>query len=91
MSIFGCCFPVSNHHYRGSHLTYSFPSTEKPQYKKGCTVNVAFASLGFCIMTGMTLYYRMENRRRDKVEGGRPVPGTQLETVEKFDLAPGKH
>jgi hypothetical protein len=68
----------------------SFPSTEKPQYKKGCTVNVAFASLGFCIMTGMTLYYRMENRRRDKVEGGRPVPGTQLETVEKFDLAPGK-
>jgi hypothetical protein len=41
-------------------------------------------------MTGMTLYYRMENRRRDKVEGGRPVPGTQLETVEKFDLAPGK-
>jgi hypothetical protein len=22
--------------------------------------------------------------------GGRPVPGTQLETVEKFDLAPGK-
>jgi hypothetical protein len=41
-------------------------------------------------MTGMTLYYRMENRRRDKVEGGRPQPGTQLETVEKFDLAPGE-
>jgi hypothetical protein len=69
----------------------SFPSTEKPQYKKGCTVNVAFASLGFCIMTGMTLYYRMENRRRDKIEGGRPEKGTQLETVEKFDLAPGQY
>jgi hypothetical protein len=41
-------------------------------------------------MTGMTLYYRAENRRRDKVEGGRPLPGTQLETLEKFDLAPGE-
>jgi hypothetical protein len=51
---------------------------------------MAFACLGFCIMTGMTIYYRAENRRRDKVEGGRPIPGTQLETLEKFDLAPGK-
>lgn len=41
-------------------------------------------------MIGMTTYYRLENRRRDKVEGGRPQPGTQLETVKQFDLAPGK-
>jgi hypothetical protein len=71
-------------------LNGSFPSTEKPQFKKGCTVNVAFACLGFSIMTGMTLFYRLENRRRDRIEGGRPQPGTQLQTQEKFDLAPGE-
>ena len=38
----------------------------------------------------MTLWYRWENRRRDKVEGGRPPKGTPLDTLEKHDLAPGE-
>jgi hypothetical protein len=37
----------------------------------------------------MTTYYRWENRRRDKVEGGRSAVGA-LEVLDKFDLAPGK-
>lgn len=41
-------------------------------------------------MTAMTSWYRYENRRRDKVEGGRPVPGTHLNTMEQYDLAPGE-
>ena len=41
-------------------------------------------------MLGMTTYLRLENKRRDKVEGGRPPKGSHLETFEKFDLAPGE-
>lgn len=41
-------------------------------------------------MLGMTTYLRLENKRRDKVEGGRPPKGSHLETFEKFDLAPGR-
>lgn len=72
-----------------SELTNSFPSKEGPQYHKGCTVNVTFACLGLCIMLGMTTYLRLENKRRDKVEGGRPPKGSHIETLEQFDLAPG--
>ena len=68
---------------------FLFPSKEKPQFKKGCTVNIAFACLGLCIMLGMTTFYRLENKRRDKVEGGRPPKGAHLNTIEEFDLAPG--
>ena len=41
-------------------------------------------------MLGMTTYLRLENKKRDKVEGGRPPKGSHLETFEKFDLAPGE-
>lgn len=37
----------------------------------------------------MTLYYRAENKRRDRIEGGRPVEGTVLNVIEEHDLAPG--
>ena len=65
----------------------SFPSPEGPQFTKGCTVNVAFACLGLVIASSMTIYYRLENKRRDRVEGTtRPAA---METHTKFDLAPG--
>jgi len=70
-------------------LTRRFPSVEGPQYRKGCIVNVTFACLGLCIMLFMTTWLRFENRRRDKVEGGRPPKGSHIETLEQFDLAPG--
>lgn len=69
--------------------SFLFPSNEGLQFTKGCSINIAFQCLGFVIALAMTLYYRMENKRRDKVEGGRPPAGTPLETMEKFDLAPG--
>jgi hypothetical protein len=75
---------------RGISLTpCSFPSAEGPQFTKGCSVNIAFQALGFCIVIGMTLWYRWENRRRDKAEGGRPPVGSALEVLDKYDLAPG--
>ena len=69
---------------------HSFPSNESPQFSKGCIVNITFQCLGLVIVAGMSLWYRWENKRRDKVEGGRPPMGTALDTIEKFDLAPGK-
>lgn len=49
--------------------SYSFPKEEGPRFLKGTALNIAFQSLGFCIALGMTLYYRYENRRRDRIEG----------------------
>jgi hypothetical protein len=57
---------------------------------KGITLNLAFQALGFVIAMGMTAYYRWENRRRDREEGGPPAEGAVLNTMEEFDLAPGK-
>ncbi|KAI5479118.1 high-affinity nicotinic acid transporter [Pseudohyphozyma bogoriensis] len=68
---------------------FSFPSTQGPHYTKGLLLNIAFSCLGFCIIVAMTCYYRFENARRDRVEGGKPVKGTPINVFEEFDLAPG--
>lgn len=67
-----------------------FPSAEGPQYIKGASINIAFNALGLIIAVIMTIYFRWENRRRDKKEGGRPIRGTYLDVGNKYDLAPGK-
>lgn len=38
---------------------------------------------------GLSVYFRRENARRDRVEGGRPGEGALLEVVKMHDLAPG--
>ncbi|WWC86436.1 uncharacterized protein L201_001313 [Kwoniella dendrophila CBS 6074] len=68
---------------------FLFPSKEGPQYRKGAIVNIAFQALGLILVLAMTMYYRYENKRRDKVEGGRPPKGTPINVVEEYDLAPG--
>lgn len=68
---------------------FLFPSKEGPQFRKGCIVNLAFQSMGLVIALAMTLYYRWENKRRDRVEGGRPPKGTPLNVLEEHDLATG--
>lgn len=69
--------------------SYSFPSHQGPKYTKGIALNLAFQTLGLIICLGMTTYYRLENKRRDTVEGGRPPTGTVLNVIEEHDLAPG--
>lgn len=69
---------------------YRFPTAEGPQYIKGASINIAFNALGLIIAVIMTIYFRWENRRRDKREGGRPPRGTYLDVGNKYDLAPGK-
>jgi hypothetical protein len=69
--------------------SFSFPDDEKPRFIKGISLNIAFAALGFIIAIGMMEYYRRENARRDRVEGGRPPSGEVLNVVEEHDLARG--
>ncbi|GAA5832322.1 hypothetical protein JCM3766R1_002381 [Sporobolomyces carnicolor] len=68
---------------------FSFPSKQGPHYIKGISLNIAFQALGLLITLAMTTYYRLENRRRDKRDGGRPVKGLPIEGLhEQYDLAP---
>ncbi|KAJ7176139.1 major facilitator superfamily domain-containing protein [Mycena crocata] len=68
---------------------FLFPSTEGPKYIKGCATNIAFSCLGLILTLGMTAYYRIENRRRDKDEGGPPPKDMALNVLEEYDLAKG--
>ncbi|GAA5855285.1 hypothetical protein JCM5353_006136 [Sporobolomyces roseus] len=68
---------------------FSFPKASGPRYIKGTWLNIAFQTLGLLITLGMTTYYRLENRRRDKRDGGRPVKGLPIEGLaEHYDKAP---
>ncbi|KAL7411142.1 major facilitator superfamily domain-containing protein [Mrakia frigida] len=68
---------------------FLFPSLEGPKFIKGASINVAFQGLGFFITLGMYMYYKTENNRRDRREGGRPAPGTKIDVVNDYDLAVG--
>jgi hypothetical protein len=69
---------------------FLFPSPEGPRFVKGCATNLAFSTLGLLLTLGMTVYYRVENKRRDKVEGGRPPADMPINVMEEYDLAKGE-
>lgn len=69
--------------------SYLFPKSEGPRFTKGASINLAFQCLGLAIALSMSAYFRWENRRRDKAEGGAPPAGEVLDVIEKFDFAPG--
>ncbi|KAI5451618.1 hypothetical protein NCC49_001599 [Naganishia albida] len=71
--------------------SYSFPTKQGPKFHKGITLNLAFQALGCVLALGMSAYYRWENKRRDRVEGGPPAEGTVLDTEEHFDRSRGEH
>ncbi|KIM19542.1 hypothetical protein M408DRAFT_334360 [Serendipita vermifera MAFF 305830] len=68
---------------------FIFPTPEGPTWRKGFGVNLAFNLLAIIIALSLTAYFRMENRRRDQREGGRPPAGTPQNFQEKYDLSPG--
>jgi hypothetical protein len=39
----------------------------------------------------MTVYYRLENKRRDEAEGGKPPDGFVVDVINQHDLAPGRN
>lgn len=69
----------------GTHL---FPSTEGPRYIKGFSVLAGLLFLGTICTGVLTLHYRYENARRDRVYG-KYIPGTPVDTSELADRAPG--
>lgn len=68
---------------------FIFPTSQKPKWHTGFGLNLAFSLLAIIISLGMTMYYRMENKRRDRVEGGPPADGLVIDVVNQHDLAPG--
>jgi MFS family permease len=70
--------------------SFIFPSSEGPQYVPGVSVNIAFQCFGALVAVLMSLYYRRENARRDRVEGGRPESSGNLDVQADFDRAKGK-
>lgn len=69
---------------------FLFPSNEGPQYVKGAAINIAFQSFGLLIALCMTLYFRWENKQRDKREGNAGMGASgPIDVHELFDKAPG--
>ncbi|WVQ83605.1 hypothetical protein IAT38_005746 [Cryptococcus sp. DSM 104549] len=69
--------------------SFLFPDHQGPQYRLGASICLGFQTLGLVITLAMSLYYRWENRRRDKVEGGRPPKDAPLNTMKEYDRAVG--
>lgn len=68
---------------------FIFPTEEKPYWRKGFGLNLAFNALSAIIAVILYLILRWENARRDRNEGSRPSNTTKVD-VDKFnDLAPG--
>ncbi|EJD37819.1 MFS general substrate transporter [Auricularia subglabra TFB-10046 SS5] len=68
--------------------SFLFPSNEGPGWKKGFGTNLALNIVAISIAVGLTVYFRRENKRRDRVEGP-PKEGVILDVVRLHDLAPG--
>jgi MFS family permease len=68
---------------------FIFPTSEGPTWRKGFGVNLAFNLLAIVIALALTVYFRMENKKRDKREGGKPHVGTP-QNFQAYDLSPGK-
>ncbi|KIM91500.1 hypothetical protein PILCRDRAFT_670 [Piloderma croceum F 1598] len=68
----------------GSHI---FPKTEGPRYIRGFAISCGLQFLAaFCAVV-LTISYRLENRRRDRLYG-KPVADARVDTAELADKAP---
>jgi len=69
----------------GSHL---FPTTQGPRYIRGFGVSCALMFLGAVLSIVLSISYRMDNSRRNKLYGI-PEPNAKVDTHELADKAPG--
>ena len=70
---------------------FLFPKSERPRLVKGASTNIAFQTLGVVLATSMTCYYRYQNRKRDREEGGAPPKGMHIDGIAtEFDKAKGE-
>jgi hypothetical protein len=72
--------------------SFSFPSNEGPKYARGFGLNLAFSITTALLGLSLYILLKMENARRDKVEGrkeGGDDDAEGVDVIEQFDLAPG--
>jgi MFS family permease len=69
--------------------TFIFPSADKPFWRKGVGLNLAFNALAALVAVNLHLILRRENARRDKDECRHPSDTTQVDIDKYSDLAPG--
>ncbi|CAE6474490.1 unnamed protein product, partial [Rhizoctonia solani] len=68
--------------------THAYPASEGPRYVKGLALCCAFELLGALVCLVLTISFRLENARRDRVYG-RPEEGKVVDTRELADKTPG--
>lgn len=68
---------------------FIFPTADAPRWHLGFGLNLGFSCAAIVVTAAMIVYYRYENARRDKEEGGPPRPGQKVEVAKLHDLAPG--
>ncbi|QRW12782.1 major facilitator superfamily transporter [Ceratobasidium sp. AG-Ba] len=69
--------------------SYIYPSREGPSYKRGFAICCGFAWWGAFLALVLSFLLHLENRRRDRREGGRPTPGETPNTAIHADKAEG--
>ncbi|QRV98186.1 major facilitator superfamily transporter [Ceratobasidium sp. AG-Ba] len=69
--------------------SYIYPSRERPSYKRGFAICCGFAWWGAFLALVLSFLLHLENRRRDRREGGRPTPGETPNTAIHADKAEG--
>ncbi|CAE6380343.1 unnamed protein product [Rhizoctonia solani] len=68
--------------------THSYPASEGPHYIKGLALCCGFEFLGALMCLVLTISFRLENARRDRVYGP-PEEGKVVDTRELADKTPG--
>lgn len=58
----------------------------RDSFHQGASINIAFQVLGFTIAGCLTVWFRLENKKRDRREGGPPEKGVVLNVIEEYDL-----
>ena len=69
--------------------TFIFPSADKPFWRKGFGLNLAFNALAALVAIGLHVILRRENSRRDKEECRHPSDKIDMDIDKYNDLAPG--
>lgn len=69
--------------------SYIYPSRERPAYKRGFAICCGFAWWGALVAVTLSILLHLENRRRDRREGGKPKAGETPNTAIHADKAEG--
>ncbi|KAK4684310.1 MFS transporter, ACS family, pantothenate transporter, partial [Tremellales sp. Uapishka_1] len=67
---------------------FIFPTAQAPTWHLGFGLNLGFSCAAVVVTALMMVYYSLENKRRDRIEG-EVVPGQKVEQARLHDLAPG--